>query len=453
MVKESLGRLPAGLSRRAALTGGGVVAAGVGAFVFGATRSDGGGAAYAATGVDVRDTGATGDGHTDDTEALQRAIDMVRDTGGMVTLPPGTYLTGKLILHSRVHLRGAGGDATTLKLAPGSNSAILETVDFDLHNGTDGGPTLFSVRDLTLDGNRAQNPKTGYGLRIYGYGYELSDIIVFNCQSDGIYSAWGETAALPTPLSHQMEARLSGVRSHENGGHGFNFAGPHDSLFVNCTAHQNLGAGFRLTGWAHGTQMVNCHGWGIEQNISFDLGSPAIGAVNCYADLNGGIGVRISQDDCRWVGGFVLGYNHPTETEIGVQFVAGTPATPAGCTVDTRIVNCGTAAIDFGADRGMSSVRATYYQPGIPDGKGGVKPGSGLGWIGTPAASTRVDITQGVGDVEKNLVISPAFDLRAQATPAPPGDQTVRVFARETNGKTQLCVRFPNGAVKVLADG
>ena len=54
----------------------------------------------------VRDFGAVGDGATKDTAAIQRA----RDSGGMVLLPPGVYLTGTLFLRSE------GG----LELAPGA---------------------------------------------------------------------------------------------------------------------------------------------------------------------------------------------------------------------------------------------------------------------------------------------------------------------------------------------
>ena len=42
--------------------------------------------------VNVRDKGAKGDGRTDDTEAIQAAIDEVGGTGGTVLVPRGTYM-------------------------------------------------------------------------------------------------------------------------------------------------------------------------------------------------------------------------------------------------------------------------------------------------------------------------------------------------------------------------
>ncbi|MFB9234047.1 glycosyl hydrolase family 28-related protein [Plantactinospora siamensis] len=445
-------RWPWAVTRRTALLKGGAIAAAVGSTVaVGAAAANG----LSSDGsdrrlIDVRDHGATGDGRTDDTAALQRAIDAARGGGGIVYFPPGTYLTGQLTLYSRVHLRGAGGDASTLRLRAGANSALIQSDGYGELTGSrsDAGITLFSIRDLCLDGNKEQNPRAGYGLRIYGYGYELTEVMVVNCRNDGVVSEWGPTAALPS--GHQMESRLSAVRSRDNDGHGFHFAGPHDSLFLNCLASQNGGAGFRIAGESNGTFLINCHAWGIRQDLSFDLAAPAVGCVNCYADLNGGVGVRISRSDCRWMSGFVLGYNH--QQEIGVQFAPGDePDQPSGCMVDTRIVNCGTAAVDFGADRGASVVRASVWQPGAADEVGRHIVGSGRGWIGKPSPTTQVEIVQGLGEPEKNLVVSPAFDLRAQATPARPDDGSVRLFARDAGGRTQLCAIFPTGAVQVLA--
>ncbi|GGL19514.1 right-handed parallel beta-helix repeat-containing protein [Mangrovihabitans endophyticus] len=447
-------RLPApgaAVPRRRAMASMGALVAGTGVLGVGAGAYGKGLTTPAGHGYDVRDFGASGDGVADDTGALQDALDAARASGGIVFVPPGVYLTRRLALGSRVHLRGAGGDATVLRLAPDANTAVLESAGFDAggRGRGDGGIHGFSVRDLTVDGNRAQGNPVGCGLRLYGYGYELADVTVFGCGADGVASVWGTAGDLPSP-SHQMESRVTGLRTHDNGGHGVNFAGPHDSMFVNCLSFQNGGAGFQMAGNAYGTLMVNCHAWGVRQKVSFELAASGIGCVNCYADLDGGVGVRISRNDCRWVAGYVQGANHAgPATEIGVQFVPGArPEEPAGSTIDTQIRNCATAAVDFGADRGLSSVRATLSQPGVTG-----RAGTGRGWIGRPARNTQVEITHGLGHPTKNLVVRPAFDLRSEQTPVPPDDGAVRVFAREQGGQVQLCVRFPDGSVQVLAAG
>jgi hypothetical protein len=442
-----------GMARRTALTRVGTLAAGVGTLV-------NVGAVMARRGTDqlqsafnVRDYGAAGDGAADDTGKIQAAIDSARGNGGIVFFPPGTYLTRRLTLYSHVQLYGSGSDTTVLRLWPGANSAIVESEGFSRLAGTGsaGGITMFGVRDLALDGNKAQNRRTSDGLLLFGYGYELTNVIAFNCRNDGIYSEWGSVANLPG-ASHQMEARLSGLRAHNNSGDGISFNGPHDSMFINCVSFHNNGSGFRLGGASDGTFMVNCHAWGAEQHVSFDLGARAINCMNCYADLDGGVGVRIIRNDCQWIGGMVVGNNHPgPDREVGVQFVAG-PRTgePAGSVVDTKILNCGTAAVDFDGDRGLSNVRVSLSQPGVKDSSGRLVAGTGLGWIGAPAPTTLVEITQGLGNNNKNLVIRPAFDLREQETPPPAEAGTVRMFARSAGGRTQLCAIFPNGSVQVI---
>src|SRR5262245_54227725 len=46
--------------------------------------------------VNVRDLGARGDGKTNDTSAFQKAADMLTSaTGGVLVIPPGTYIVGR----------------------------------------------------------------------------------------------------------------------------------------------------------------------------------------------------------------------------------------------------------------------------------------------------------------------------------------------------------------------
>lgn len=55
--------------------------------------------------LNVKSHHATGDGHTNDTKALQSAIDAAASAGGgTVLIPPGNYVTGSLFLRSHINL-------------------------------------------------------------------------------------------------------------------------------------------------------------------------------------------------------------------------------------------------------------------------------------------------------------------------------------------------------------
>jgi polygalacturonase len=57
----------------------------------------------------VLDFGATGDGRTFDTAAIQKALDACQDSGGTVEFPPGTYLCQPLTLHGQTTVQVDAG--------------------------------------------------------------------------------------------------------------------------------------------------------------------------------------------------------------------------------------------------------------------------------------------------------------------------------------------------------
>ena len=86
----------------------------------------------------VREFGAVGDGRTMDTKAIQSAI----DAGGLVTFPPGVYLTGTL------YLRSNGG----LDIQPGA--VILGSPSLDDYNAADFTPqNTASKAEVTSGGH------------------------------------------------------------------------------------------------------------------------------------------------------------------------------------------------------------------------------------------------------------------------------------------------------------
>jgi polygalacturonase len=56
--------------------------------------------------ANVRDFGAAGDGKTDDTKAILKALDSLPQGGGVVFFPPGHYLTASVPGRSYVTFQG-----------------------------------------------------------------------------------------------------------------------------------------------------------------------------------------------------------------------------------------------------------------------------------------------------------------------------------------------------------
>lgn len=90
-------------------------------------------------------TPASGDGTTDDTEAIQGCIDYVAERGGgSVYLPSGKYLTGSITVKGNVGLHGDNRYGSVMVLKGGASSALI--------NGT---CDTLSISKIGLDGNGA----------------------------------------------------------------------------------------------------------------------------------------------------------------------------------------------------------------------------------------------------------------------------------------------------------
>lgn len=124
--------------------------------------------------VNAKDFGAVGDGVTDDTAALQAVF----NTYSSVYMPAGTYLVGMLALRNNLQILGAGQENTIILHKPGTNTYGLY------------GNNVNNVRieSLTLNGNSANNPLGGMGMRIEGSSsnIKISDVRSTDWKFDGI---------------------------------------------------------------------------------------------------------------------------------------------------------------------------------------------------------------------------------------------------------------------------
>ena len=138
--------------------------------------------------VNVKDQGAKADGRTDDTAAIQAAIDKVAGKNGTVLVPDGTYLVdavgdNRLALKNDMTLRLSKG--ATIKAIPNA-SEIYSVL-------TISGVSNVAVMGGTLEGDRDQHGgkagEWGMGIRVNRGAKRvmIGDMTIKDMWGDGVY--------------------------------------------------------------------------------------------------------------------------------------------------------------------------------------------------------------------------------------------------------------------------
>ena len=162
--------------------------------------------------VNVRQLGAKGDARSDDTSALQAALDRVAGTGGTVFVPDGTYMVDaasqrRLKIHSD----------TTLKLAPHATLRVIPNGSKEYALLTVAGSSNVTIMGGTLEGDRAQHSaKEG---------------------------EWGMGLSI---LQGAKNITISGVTSKEMWGDGFYVEGARGVTFCSVVADHNRRQGLSV---------------------------------------------------------------------------------------------------------------------------------------------------------------------------------------------------------------
>jgi len=237
--------------------------------------------ASAQTQLDARQFGAKGDGKTDDTAALQKALDAAGAVGGAVVLSPGVYVTGELHLRERTAL--AGTPAWRYSSSGGSTLRLGSADAFCLLNLTEAyGAT---VDGISLEGGDLGKGVHGLATRREKWGEHEDCFRIERCQ----------VAKFTGDGAHLECAWCFSVRSCEfygNKGDGLMLRG-WDGFLMDNWFSGNGRAGFAARQQnASVTFTANRIEWNGEENMLIDSGD-GYQITGNFFDRAGTIGLAI----------------------------------------------------------------------------------------------------------------------------------------------------------------
>lgn len=276
--------------------------------------------------LNVLDFGAKGDGTTDDTTAIQDAIDALPAQGGTVYVPSGTYkITKALALRDSMRMLGDGPASTVISQA---------TASADGFAGTD---ILF----LEIESLRISGPSTGTGIGIRLTRVEnqntnnvyIRNVFVRTFGGDGIWA------------SNLIVSTFSNVQSVSNGGWGFHLVGETKivgtSVNLQSTyADANKVGGYFLNTMAY-TVMTACAS-GAFQPIDYQL-KDCMGVVAAGCGSEDGAGQPWIIDHSY--GTHIFGGWIYTNPGIGIHVVNGSIGTYISGIAETSATPSATAFI------------------------------------------------------------------------------------------------------------
>jgi hypothetical protein len=272
--------------------------------------------------------GAKGDGTTDDTAAIQAAVNALGSQGGVVYLPPGNYLlnSNPVNLGAPVTIQGAGHGATSIRIGSGFTGGSAFTVSSDdcmlaglqlrgnsstttsnpaCHGVTATGVLEFRVFNCTFQ------YINGYALRLFGtstntlHGGQLSTVKIQSCA--GAIHIKSDPANLAANVEmNNVFTRYLGVNSGSNANlDGIRIEDSWDVLCQNVFAWMNAttggtGAAFRVTGNCAAIFVQNLDALGPQTgtaNVIVESGSngdPQNVQIQGGVIQQGGIGLLIS---------------------------------------------------------------------------------------------------------------------------------------------------------------
>lgn len=217
--------------------------------------------------VDIRQFGAKGDDSTDNTTAIQNAINYAQTNDYKVFIGNGTYQTDRVTITSTVHIEGVGYESVLKSIADNSNGCVIRILNI--------GTFKTELNCFKIDGNKTNNAGVVNGIFIHNEASSLDndrytfihDLTIYDCSGDGIKLQGDNTGA------DFREMRFSNLEIGYNEKSGMYIDSCTDSIYYGITSHNNKEYGFYI---AHGPhKFTNCKAFWNGEGDNTTLEDPS----------------------------------------------------------------------------------------------------------------------------------------------------------------------------------
>ena len=249
--------------------------------------------------INVKMFGAIGDGITDDTIAIENALNYISfNGGGKIYFPFGIYLVSRTLkLVGNTLLEGSGRRASLIRLKDNSNCNVLETYD-------DGQQRYYlHIKDIGIDGN-AQNQLSGSdsnGIVITNMNEcTVENIGIWNPRKSGlVVNGTGDLMSTVPMIKHPL---IRGDVLHTEGDGIELTYGSYDGIITGCdVGFFKSGAGIKMTGH-NGATLSDSNLWQNRFGMYMD-GTNRTRLSNMLSDYANRYGFFSNNcHDTQWVG-------------------------------------------------------------------------------------------------------------------------------------------------------
>lgn len=225
------------------------------------------------TAVSVKEFGATGDGTTDDTTAVQAAIDAVNTAGGGgVFFPAGTYLVTGVTLYKNMVVQGEGYNSV-IRCDTGNVVSVVGT------SGSGNSKSSVTIRNLAIRGSSVTQANIGLKLKIANL-VTIQDVKISDIETGILF----EDSYFTNMVNVRSDAKYGLIVNDTTG-----TTGQLTCVSCNFRIMANSGVAARFDDSLFASSFVNCT---FESNSSSYTGTIAVSAPNATGPAD------ISFTDC-----------------------------------------------------------------------------------------------------------------------------------------------------------